>query len=463
MFATHFLIRFATRLNCYHNIPNTPKEDPHVLKLKTLYIRNIAEELLAKRKPVTIFILLCAALFAVLGVRQGSVAHTLSEEQQQEIAEYQDKIKEYDEALADIAAGQKEVEKQVAELQEYVDNSIYMQIDPQNVQVVSTQYGLQTGGNVGNIYNSFITFINDGGMKESLPEESRDLKVEYWRDIINPYQSGNVFTITVIHHDAAQAQEIMDIVKQRIQDHVPQVKNVQGDFNLIDMGTSTYVKSDVNIVNGQNGHRNNLKNYVNNRADFHSKLISTQTNKENFIEKNEPETLEASAPGKLTTIIKYVILGIIFGIALPCAAIALRYILSDRLRSGKDLKDSSLNVLGTYGEQKKHQPELERTLMDIQALAGEAQVPSVYLNALSDDDISKNVSDTYAKALTEAGLPAEAGTGAGEHAAELKKMIAGKSCILVAQAGKTTSQQLEQQLELCARFKVAVLGCVVIE
>ena len=95
--------------------------------------------------------------------------------------------------------------------------------------------------------------------------------------------------------------------------------------------------------------------------------------------------------------------------------------------------------------------------------SGEAQVPSVYLNALSDDDLSKNVSDTYAKALTEAGLPAEAGTGAGEHAAELKKMIASKSCILVAQAGKTTYQQLEQQLELCARFKVAVLGCVVIE
>lgn len=434
-----------------------------MLNLKTLYIRNIIQELVEKKKAVTIFIILCTALFAVLGVRQGNVAHTLSEEQQQEITEYQDKIQEYDDALEDIAKSQEEAEKQVTELQKYVDNSIYMQIDPQNVQVVSTQYGLQTSGNVGNIYNSFITFINDGGMKESLPEETKDLKVEYWRDILNCYQSGNVLTITVIHHDVAQAQQIMDIVKQRIQDHIPQVKNVQGDFNLIDMGTSTYVKSDANIVNGQNGHRNNLKGYINNRADLHTKLVSTKNNKESFIEKNEPETLEDPAPNKLKTIIKYMILGIIFGIVLPCVGIALRYILSDRLRSSKDLKDSSLNVLGTCNDQRQHHPQLERTLMDIQALAEEAKLSSVYFNSLGEDDLSKQVSDDYARALSEAGLPAQAGTGVNEHADELKKMIASKGCVLIAQAGRTTYQQLEQQLQLCARFRVAVLGSVVIE
>lgn len=434
-----------------------------MLKLKTLYIRNIAEELLAKKKAVTIFIVICAALFAVLGVRQGNIAHTLSEEEQQEITEYQDKIREYDEALADIEKSQEEVEKQVAELQEYVDNSIYMQIDPQNIQVVSAQYGLQTGGNVGNIFNSFITFINDGGLKESLPEESKDLKVEYWRDILNSYQSSNILTITVIHYDMEQAQQIMEIVKQRIQEHVPQVKNVQGDFTLIDMGTSTYTKADVNVVNGQNGHRNNLKNFTSNRADFHTKLVSTQTNKENFIEKNEPDTLEAPTPNKVATVIKYLILGILFGIALPCAGIGFRYMLSDRLHSSRDLRDSSLNVLGTYNQQAKHRPELDRILMDIQALAGEAQLTSVYMNALSDDDLSRQVTDEYARALSEAGLSANAGTGVAECATELKKMIASKGCVLVAEVGKATFQQLEQQLELCARFQVAVLGCIVIE
>lgn len=434
-----------------------------MLKLKTLYIRNIAQELLAKKKAVAICIAICAALFAVLGIRQGNTAYTLSQEEQEEIAEYQDKIREYDEALADIGKSQEEVEKQVAELQEYVDNSIYMQIDPQNIQVVSAQYGIQTGGNVGNIFNSFITFINDGGLKESLPEESKDLKVEYWREILNSYQSSNVLTITVIHHDLEQAQKIMDIVKQRIQEHIPQVKNVQGDFTLIDMGTSNYTKADVNVVNGQNGHRNNLKNFTSNRADFHTKLVSTQTNKENFIEKNEPDRLEAPTPNKVATIIKYVIVGILFGIALPGAGIAFRYMLSDRLRSDRDLKESNLNVLGSYSPQTKHHPELERTLMDIQALAGEAQADGVYINALSEDDLSKQVSEEYAKALSEAGLTAEAGTGVAENAAELKNMIARKSCILVAEAGKATFQQLEQHMELCARFKVAVLGCVVIQ
>lgn len=434
-----------------------------MLNLKTLYIRNIIQDLLAMKKAVALFIGLSAALFAVLGVRQGNVVHTLTEEQRQELTEYQEKIDEYYAALADIDKSLEEVDKQVAEVQEYVDNSIYMQIDPQNVQVVSTQYGIQTGGNVGNIYNSFITFINDGGMKESLPEESQNLKVEYWRDILNSYQSGNVLTITVIHHDAVQAQQIMDIVKQRIQDHIPQVKNVQGDFNLIDMGSSAYVKSDVNIVNGQNGHRNNLRGFTNSRADLHNKRVSTRNNKDSFIEKNEPDTLEAPTSNKMVTIIKYILVGIIFGIVLPCAGIALRYIFSDRLRTARDLKNSSLNVLGTWTERAKHYPQMERIIMDIQALAQDAQLTSVYINTLSQDELSKNISADYAKALTEAGLPAQAGTSVSEQASELKNMIACKGCILVAQAGKATYSQLEQQLALCARFKVTVLGCVVIQ
>lgn len=101
--------------------------------------------------------------------------------------------------------------------------------------------------------------------------------------------------------------------------------------------------------------------------------------------------------------------------------------------------------------------------MDIQALAEEAKLSSVYFNSLGEDDLSKQVSDDYARALSEAGLPAQAGTGVNEHADELKKMIASKGCVLIAQAGRTTYQQLEQQLQLCARFRVAVLGSVVIE
>ena len=50
-----------------------------------------------------------------------------------------------------------------------------------------------------------------------------------------------------------------------------------------------------------------------------------------------------------------------------------------------------------------------------------------------------------------------------DDAAELKNAISCGSCVLIAQAGKTTYQQMEQMTQLCERFHIAVLGCVVIE
>jgi len=434
-----------------------------VLKLKTLYIRNVVEDLIKKKKAVAAFIGVCVVLFAFLGVRQGNKAFSLSEEQQKEIEEYQAKIDEYDAAIADAEKCIEESDKQIESLQEYVDNSIYMQIDPQNIQTVSTQYSIQTGGNVGNIYNSFITYINDGGLKETLPEEYKNLKVEYWREIVSSYQTSNTLTIVVIHHDAAQAQQIMDLIKERILAYVPQVKTAQGDFTLTEMGTSSYTKADVGITNTQNNNRNNLKSYTNSRADYHNKVNSLKNTKDSFIKNNEPESLNASAPNKVVTIIKYIIAGILFGVVIPCACIVLRYVLSDRLRSADDLRDSNLNVIGKYKDGKGHLTELERSIMDIQALAEEKGMKSVFLNLLSEDPLSAKVAAEYEKAMTDAGLTAKAGAGAYEHADVLKQMISCGSCILFAQAGKTTYQQLEQQMKLCERFKILILGCVVME
>ena len=132
--------------------------------LKTLYVRNVLEDLIKKKVAVGSFIVICAVLFGMLGIVQGGKAVTETEEQKQEIEEYNAKIAEYDSAIEDTQNAIAEADKQIESLQEYIDNSIYMQIDPNNIQTLSVQYGLKTSNNVGNILNSFITYINDGGL-----------------------------------------------------------------------------------------------------------------------------------------------------------------------------------------------------------------------------------------------------------------------------------------------------------
>ena len=431
--------------------------------LKTLYVRNVLEDLIKKKVAVGIFIVICAVLFGMLGIVQGGKAVTETEEQKQEIEEYNAKIAEYDSAIEDTQNAIAEADKQIGSLQEYIDNSIYMQIDPNNIQTVSVQYGLKTSNNVGNILNSFITYINDGGLKEELSDTDEDLKVKYWRDVVNCYQSGNNFFIVVINSDMDQAKRIMSIIKERVMNYVPKVKSLQGEFSLEELKTSEYVKTDTGVVNNQNNNRNNLKNYTTNRADLNNKLIGFQNSKKTYIEKNEPDNLKAADTNTKVLMVAYILLGILFGAVIAFIIVALKYIFGDTLRTANDIKESDLNLLGTYSTLNQYKPDLERSKMDVEVLAKAKNADKVFFYVMSDDEISKKVAKDYGDIMKASGIAVETGSNISESAEELKKMIACGNCVFIAEVGKTTYRQLELQTRLCERFKTAVLGCVVVE
>ena len=423
--------------------------------LKTLYVRNVLEDLIKKKVAVGIFIVICAVLFGMLGIVQGGKAVTETEEQKQEIEEYNVKIAEYDSAIEDTQNAIAEADKQIESLQEY--------INPNNIQTVSVQYGLKTSNNVGNILNSFITYINDGGLKEELSDADEDLKVKYWRDVVNCYQSGNNFFIVVINSDMDQAKRIMSIIKERVMNYVPEVKSLQGDFSLEELKTSEYVKTDTGVVNNQNNNRNNLKNYTTNRADLNNKLIGFQNSKKTYIEKNEPDNLKAADTNTKVLMVAYVLLGILFGAVIAFVLVALKYILGDTLRTANDIKESNLNLLGTYSALNQYKPDLERSKMDVEVLAKAKNADKVFFYVMSDDEISKKVAKDYEDIMKASGIAVETGSNISESAEELKKMIACGNCVFIAEVGKTTYRQLELQTRLCDRFKTAVLGCVVVE
>ena len=431
--------------------------------LKTLYVRNVLEDLIKKKVAVGSFIVICAVLFGMLGIVQGGKAVTETEEQKQEIEEYNAKIAEYDSAIEDTQNAIAEADKQIESLQEYIDNSIYMQIDPNNIQTVSVQYGLKTSNNVGNILNSFITYINDGGLKEELSDTDEDLKVKYWRDIVSCYQSSNNLIVTVVHSDMDQAKRIMSIIKERVMNYVPKVKNLQGDFSLEELKISEYVKTDTGVVNNQNNNRNNLKNYTTNRADLNNKLIGFQNSKKTYIEKNEPDNLKAADTNTKVLMVAYILLGILFGAVIAFVIVALKYILGDTLRTANDIKESDLSLLGTYSAPNQYKPDLERSKMDVEVLAKAKNADKVFFYVMSDDEISKKVAKDYEESLKASGIAVETGSNISESAEELKKMIACGNCVFIAEVGKTTYRQLELQTRLCDRFKTAVLGCVVVE
>lgn len=429
--------------------------------IKTLYVRNVVEDLLKKKKTVGTFIVICAVLFGLLGLRQGGKNAELTEGQKQQIEEYNMKVAEYDAAIADTQKCIEESDKQIEELQEYMDESIYMQIDPNNIQVTSCQYAIESNDNIGNICNTFIAYINDGGIKEKLDEEDEELKAKYWQDIIGGYQSGNTFIIYVFHYDTDLAKRIMNIMKKRIVEYAEKVQEIQGEFTFEEMGTWSYVKADTKMINVQNNNLNNLRDYTSGRADQTNKLVNLQNNKTSYIEKNKPDTMEAISVNTHLCVAKYAFFGFIFGTLVACMCVVLKYIMGDIIRNTDDLRGTNLNLLGTYYAVGKYVPELERGVMDIEILAKDNR--KVFLNMLSDDELSRKIAGDYERALKAINIEAASSSNVKNSAAELKRMMESGLCVLIVQVGKTTYHQLEQMTQLCERFHVSVLGCIMIE
>ena len=432
--------------------------------LKSLYLRNLFTDLYENRIKVICFVVLCTMAFTFLGYKKANPETFLSEEQKTELEEYHSKMAEYEDALKNFEESLELAKTQAEEQQRYVDGSVYMKLDAQNIQVASIQYSLETGGNVGNILSAFVFYINEGGLKEALPEEYGNLDINYWREIVACGTSGNVLNLTIIHYDAEQVQRILEIVDQRLMAYVPEVIKTHGDFKLTKINSSVYTKADAGVTTTQNNHLNTLKGYLTNIGDFENRIVSQKTTMENYIEKNAPSFSEdAAGKGSVKDIIKYALVGIIFGIVLPCAWFALRYVLDNRVRNKEDLAESQLNVLGSYRSGAAEQTDLERSKIGVRLLAKQQNISSIFLDILCDDELTKTVAEDYQKAIAQDGLTVNSGCHVYEDGNELQDMVNSKTTVFMIQAGKTTYSQLEQHMMLCRRFSVDILGCIVIE
>lgn len=54
-------------------------------------------------------------------------------------------------------------------------------------------------------------------------------------------------------------------------------------------------------------------------------------------------------------------------------------------------------------------------------------------------------------------------SGGKETEDQLAEMVDTKNIVLLAETGKTTCTQIEEQIQLCNRFKIDIWGCIVIE
>lgn len=429
-----------------------------------IYFHDLMTDLRRNRKKVFLFMAVSVMTFFLLGYQKAPYfPRTLSEEEQEEMEIHELVLEVCDKLIADAKEGIALAEGQISDQQEYVEQSIYMKLDPQNIQAASVVYRIVAAERIDEIYGALACYLREGGLAEDLAGKDGGPDTKYWREVTFCSLSGDSLCVTIYHYDASQVRDRMAMVKQCLLAQVPSVAADYGAFSLRETDSAYYVKSDQEVFYTQNDSLERLKASVMDCSDYTDKLASQEKTKQTYLKNNAPSgLLQKSVWESAGLWIRYMAVGLLFGMVLPCVYFLLSYIMGDRIRSCDGLKEYGLSAVGRYLSGETSRPELDRPVMLLRLLSEQNRWDAVFLSALDESGPLQEAVLAYQETLAQAGLPAFGSCHLEESAEELGHLVETKNCVLFLQIAKTTYAQLEAQINLCQKFDVTILGYVAV-
>lgn len=424
-------------------------------------IRSFLGKISKNKGAFLLIILLILGAFLYYGYGKAAEETKLTEEELEEIRVYEQALADYDTQMEEVQKALKENKELTTNLQEYVDNSIYMKLDPASIHQVSVSYRIEyaEGADTKNINTSLQTYPKEGGLKESI-EQPEELETAYWDDVLSVSINGNILTITLLHYDMEKAKKILSVIKEKYAAKVSEISAVWGDFTLTEVGSAAFQIADVGILNKQNSNRNTLMAYHNTRADYVSKLNGYRTQKENYRVTKKPECMEKQDKRISEVLLKWVVIGLLAGLLVGCIFVYMKEIV---LIQDEELlyRDLGLVVLGK-AQKGKLNPETERILEDFRLFAESGRGNAVHLQVLADTKDGRDLGDGLISQMKENSIPCSQGQGLLEKAEDLKNAVAAGCGIAVIDRKVISEKELQRFLDVCKRYEIRTPGCILI-
>lgn len=394
---------------------------------------------------------------------------------EEEINKYLSQVGLYEAAIKDTQLSLTEVEKQIETLREYVDNAVYMKLDSNNTWVGSVQYTIQpTDGttNTGNVLNALYLYVMQGGLREGIGEEHQVLGVKYWGEVLAVSITGQTLSVTIMQSSEDYAVRSIEIIKKRVEEQAHIVAESHGDFAIVEQDTSIYTKSDASIVNAQNSRRNDLKNYETNHSDLEAKLFNQKNTLAQYIENNKPDSLEVKPVSVPKTVGLFAVIGLLVGLWIAIGIVLIDYIAGNRVKSEEDVKKLGLEILGVNDLKKGFIPDAAQTAVGINGLLIHKETlplldapakDGVALYDIAKSEDSVKVCDEYTNALKDTGCAVSYVDSADNGADSLKELLGHGSAVIVASAGDSRIDKIQEALRKFDHYGIKCLGAVVLK
>lgn len=403
-------------------------------------------------------------------------------------------------------------ERELVLRNEYVQNSIYMQLDPLHVAQEELVYNIQ-GRNengvpgLGTIYKDIISGV---GLYDWV-EQQTGIETAYVRELISTsvdsslkFSNGDTVSIggcdslkiTISGIDAETCGKIAEAIKTYIEKQQEKISSKLGSHELILLSESAGTVVSTDVMKQQVDYRNTICNleatiaaakagFSEDQKQYYALLM-----KENGLEDItdvEQDDVEEEQPVTASPAVskKYVVLGAVLFAFVYAVILCMGYIFNSRIRVNDELqdlygipqiglvvKDSKKKLfLDKWISNLRHYGKREFTAEQSMELAFAALKIAAVKNGLNNvcllgcnlsagaDKVCEGLKD----ALEKEGITVTILNNVLYDAEAMEKLGTAKGAVLVEKAGSTLYNEITGELELLKRQEIVVLGGITVE
>ncbi len=436
--------------------------------MRSIYIRNLFKGYWKRKWIIIVVLIIFVVIFGFIGLRR-AYPERLDASLAEDVEEYNEEVANYDDAIADLETNIETAQEQLDLQQEYCDDSILMQLDPEAVPYASAQYIVQVTGiedpeeedtTTDNILSTMKAYYDNGSFKSDLMEKLGYDTSTYLTELISCGTAGKTISLGAKYTDLDTAKEILTAMQELMEEYKPTVEEQFGAFTMTSLGVSERTSVNTDVLSKQTSSLNSLRTYRTNLSDLKTKLTTQRTNRKNYIEQYKP-TGTSSSPRR--TLLEFGAVGVIAGLIVPFLIYAVYYTLSGRIKGKEELQAVDLNILSLYRRKKGFIPNLEKAVVNLKLLMQKDQTDWVSLCAVGESPDLTQVEQDLTNALSEQGVQVYSAIQGDEDAEHLQRQVEIGNHVLLVEAGRTTYTQLEEQIQFCKSLDITIWGCVVIE
>lgn len=500
------------------------------MKEREISLVNLLVEILLRWRIIVLWMLVGGLVFGGLSYVK-SYRSVQAQRAQREEAQKQLDEKKTQEDLGDI--DRKWLEEQLTETQianvnsvvyyeklysdkmTYVKESVLMNIDPNAVPKAQLTFLIKAENTQQeyDIQKVYEDLAGSGSLFDWVAEQS-GISTASLNEIVTLEKSSysllegsNILRMAVVHNDQKVCQEIAGYIAEYIVGQRETLAPVLGEHDIIVLDQSVSVVSDTNLLTQQRNYYTDLLNlqsvpvkakeaFSDEEWDYYNFITTGNIAGDGDDEGNEEENSgsessillkgqEIPEPG---ISMKYVIIGIILAAFLYTLVICMRYILSNKLKTGDDLQ--SLFDIPQLGRiTKKESPKkifasvdgwiqslrdrntrkftteeaLNLAAVAVKIAVKKEGLKNVYLIGCNMKDGAENICEQIKEILKNEDMTIYVLDNVLYNAEALEKLSGAEGVALVESAGSTLYGEINNELELLRRQGIMVLGGIVVE